>query len=577
MGKSSKNKKQNRSTHPYLKSISKSYKKGFKAVIVFSFFINLLMLAVPIYLLQVYDKIIPNNSSDTLYFLSAAVIFALITLASLELLRSTILAKLGVWFNKKLGGHLLESSISSAAKSSDSGSVNGLKDLSKLRDFTTSSAVTNLLDMPWVPLYIAILFFIHPVIGTLVLIGALILFSIAVSNEIVTRPMIENTDDSSTETIDVAASYVRNADVIKAMGMRQQLTKRWENQQEESLSLKYDVDKKRAKTISLVKLIRLLLQISVIGSAALLILAGELTSGATIATILLMRNAISPIEQSISAWRSVLNARGAFNKINKSLDQSPSLQASKSVPVSQGTLRLDGVRYRYSNAKHSLFYGINFKARPGEAIALIGPSAAGKSTLSKLLIGIKQPSSGTITLNGNDLSSFDSEALGSRIGYLPQSVELFAGTVQENIARMQRGDTEQVIRAAKLVGIHNSIATFNEGYDTEIGEDGAYLSGGQRQRLGLARAVYGTPWLVVLDEPDAHLDTEGKVALVMAIKKLKAANTIVIVITHHENIHMFVDKIFDLGKKRFISKQRGIKKSKVSNVVSIKSALKTGT
>ena len=543
----------NQSIHPYLKTIMKSYKKGFKAVIAFSFFINLLMLAVPIYLLQVYDKIIPNRSSDTLYFISIAVIFAIITLAALQLLRSTILAQLGSWFNEKLGSHLLGSSVAAAAKSSGKGSVNGLKDLAGLRDFTTSSAVTSLLDLPWVPLYIGILFFIHPVIGTLVLIGALILFSIAIMNELSTRPMIAATEESSSQTVDVAASYVRNADVIAAMGMREQLTARWEKQQQDSLALKYDVDKHRAKTTSLVKLIRLLLQIAVIGTAALLILNGELSSGATIATILLMRNAISPLERSISAWRSVLKARNAYNKINKNLQYSPQLQDKTGIQLTQGSLRVSGLRYRYSKAKHSIFHGLSFKVRPGEAIALIGPSASGKSTLSKLLIGITKPSSGTVSLNRQDIALGDKEALGSKIGYLPQAVELFAGSVRENIARMQAGDEGDVIQAAKLVGIHDAIMKFADGYNTEIGEDGAYLSGGQRQRLGLARAVYGNPWLVVLDEPDAHLDTQGKVALVMAIKKLKMAGAIVIVITHHENIHQFVDKIFDLGKKRYIS------------------------
>lgn len=557
MSSVSKNKGSKRPTHPYLRSITKSYKKGFKAVVVFSFFINLFMLAVPIYLLQVYDKIIPNNSSDTLYFLSVAVVFALVTLAALELLRSKILAKLGVWFNEKLGGHLLASSIAGASSSSQTGSVNGLKDLSKLRDFTTSSAVTSLLDLPWVPLYIAILFYIHPVIGVLVLIGAIILFLIAVANELATRPMIEETEESSNQTIDMAESYVRNADAIKSMGMRGQLISRWENKQQESLSKKYEVDKKRAKTSSLVKLIRLLLQIVVIGTAAILILKGELTSGATIATILLMRNAISPLERSITAWRSVLNARSAYGKINRSLDLSPGLQKRKTTQVSRGTLTLDGVRFRYSGSKHSLFYGVNFSLHPGEAIALVGASASGKSTLSKLLTGIIKPSSGSISLNGKDVSSYDSEVLGKHIGYLPQSVELFSGTVQENIARMNEGDVEQVVYAAKLVGIHDSITSFSEGYDTEIGENGAYLSGGQRQRIGIARAVYGNPWLVILDEPDSNLDTDGKVALVMAIRKLKAKNAIVIIITHHANIHKFVDKVFDLGKKKFISPRSG--------------------
>jgi len=553
MKKPTNKKRGQNTTHPYLSEIVKSYKKGFKAVAVFSFFINLLMLAVPIYLLQIYDKIIPNHSSDTLYFLSVAVVVALITLAILELLRNTILAKLGVWFNLKLGNHLLSSSILGASKSQESANVNALKDLSKLREFTTSSAVTSLLDLPWVPIYIAILFFVHPIIGSLVLIGALVLFSIAVYNEIKTRPAIAKIEEANSQSIDAASSCVRNADAIEAMGMRKQVVKRWEDSQQESLNLQYQIDKSRAKTISLVKLIRLMLQIAVIGTAALLILRAELTPGATIAVILLMRSAISPLERSITTWKSVLKARNAYDKINQHLMHAPTLNHSQEMPAPSGALKIYNIRYRYPKAKKSLFQGIKFQVNPGEAIALVGPTAAGKSSLSRILVGITKPSSGLVTIGGNDISLWDSDDLGEHIGYLPQTIELFSGTVRENIARMNQGDLDQVVLAAKLAGIHEVIMSFPKGYGTEIGEDGAYLSGGQRQRLALARAIYGQPKYVVLDEPDSHLDIEGKVALARVIQKLKASNAAVIVITHHQSLHKFVDKIFDLGKNKFVS------------------------
>ena len=541
-------------THPYLSEIVKSYKKGFMAVVVFSFFINLLMLAVPIYLLQIYDKIIPNRSSDTLYFLSIAVVVALITLVILELLRNTILAKLGVWFNQKLGNHLLSSSILGASKSQESANVNALKDLSKLREFTTSSAVTSLLDLPWVPVYIAILFFVHPIIGSLVLFGALVLFSIAVYNEIKTRPIIAKIEDANSQSIDAASACVRNADAIEAMGMRKQVVQRWEDSQQEALNSQYQIDKSRAKTISLVKLIRLLLQITVIGTAALLILRAELTPGATIAIILLMRSAISPLERSIGTWKSVLKARNAYDKINQHLMSSPTLNHTHEMPSPSGVLKVDNIRYRYPKAKKSLFHGIKFQVNPGEAVALIGPTAAGKSSLSRIIVGITKPSSGVVSIGGNEISLWDSDALGEHVGYLPQTIDLFSGTVRENIARMQEGDLDRVISAAKLVGIHEVIMSFPSGYGTEIGEGGAYLSGGQRQRLALARAVYGEPKYVVLDEPDSHLDVEGKVALARVIQKLKVSNAVVIVITHHQSLHHFVDKIFDLGKNKFVSK-----------------------
>ncbi len=556
-------------THPYLKEIGDSYKKGFKAVVVFSFFINLLMLAVPIYLLQIYDKIIPNHSSDTLYFITAIVLVALFTLAALELLRSTILAKLGAWFNQKLGNHLLGSSILAASKASGNSSVNALKDLSKLRDFSTSYAVTSLLDLPWVPLYIAILFFIHPIIGTMVLIGALILFGIAIINEISTREMVADTESASRSSIDLASSYVRNADTIEAMGMRKQIINRWEESQQESLDTNYLIDKKKAKTMSLVKLIRLILQITVIGTAALLILKGELSPGATIATILLMRNAVSPLEQSISAWKAVLKARIAYAKINDHLNYAPTLNNTREMPAPNGVLSIENIRFRYPGSEKPIFYGLKFYVKPGESLALIGPTATGKSTLSKILAGIMKPSSGKVRLGGHDISLWESEAFGSYVGYLPQNVELFAGTVRENIARMQQGELDRVIDAATSTGIHDVIKSFPKGYDTEIGENGAYLSGGQRQRLGLARAIYNQPKLIILDEPDAHLDVDGKVALVKTIQKLKASGAIIIVITHHKNIHKFVDYIYDLKKKRFIPKQSTSPNSRKNKIVHV--------
>lgn len=540
-------------THPYLLEIVESYKKGFKAVVVFSFFINLLMLAVPLYLLQIYDKIIPNHSSDTLYFITAIVLVALFTLATLELLRNTILAKLGAWFNLKLGNHLLGSSILAASKASGKASVNALKDLAKLRDFTTSSAITSLLDLPWVPLYIAILFFIHPAIGSMVLLGALILFTIAVVNEFSTRPMVANTEEASRTSIDLATSYVRNADVIEAMGMRKQIVQRWEEKQQTSLDTKYLIDKKKARTTSLVKLIRLILQIAVIGTAALLILNAEISPGATIATILLMRNAISPLERSIITWKSILKARIAYTKINQHLTYAPTLNPKREMPAPNGMLTVENIRFRYSGAEKPIFYGLKFTVKPGESLALIGPTASGKSTLSRILAGIAKPSSGKVRLGGHDISLWDSEALGAYIGYLPQSIELFSGTVRENIARMQQGDLTQVIQAATSAGIHDVIKSFPKGYDTEVGENGAYLSGGQRQRLALARAIYGKPKIIILDEPDAHLDVEGKVALARVIQKLKSTGAIIIVITHHKSLHKFVDKIYDMRKKRFVS------------------------
>ncbi len=553
----------NLALHPYLKEILQKYRKTIISVLVFSFFINILMLAIPLYLLQIYSRVLPNHSQDTLLLLTGMVMVALITMAALEALRSAVLTKLGSWFEGQLSEHLLSGSLNRSL-SKPSASINILRDLETLRNVLAGPALISFLDLPWTPIYMLVLFFLHPVLGFIVLAGAVVLTMLAILNEYATRDLVKASDKSQKASLSTAESYLRNAGVIQAMGLQQNLLQRWKTHHHHAMALNAETQAKAGRIRSTVKLVRLMVQLAVIGAAAWLILSGNLTAGATMAGMLLMRRAISPLETSIASWKSVLSAREAFKRINARLAYASTLTPAPAMPTPRPPLSVERVGYKHPGEQRPQFHRVSFVVQPGEVIALTGPTAAGKSTLSKLLVGIQRPSSGEIKLDGYSIAHWDAGQLGKHLGYLPQNVELFAGTIRENIARMSQGDLDKVIEAAKLAGVHELIQRFPKGYDTEIGEDGGHLSGGQKQRIALARAVYDYPCLVVLDEPDANLDDEGRAALVMAIQRLKRKGTMVVLISHQPTILKFVDRTLQLknGQLKEVGKHPKTRSSK---------------
>lgn len=554
----------------HLRNVIASTKRTLRAICVFSFVINMLVLAVPLYLLQIYDKVLPNRSTDTLLFLTGMVLIALMTFAILDALRRGILVKLGAWFEEQLGEHLLSSALERSVDKNSS-STNVLRDLTRIRNFLSGSSLLAVLDCPWSPIFIAILFVIHPLIGMLALLGGLFLFGLAYANERLTRQIVRDADDVSRQSMDNAAAFTRNADVIKVMGMQPTILKRWRAGRDTGLALSFGATKRGARLSTIAKFTRLLLQVGVICLAAWLILHGQLTPGAIIASVLLMRQAISPVERVIRSWKTVIKTRKAFNNVNRYLDNAPSLQESPLMPEPEGSLAAKRISFRLKNPSRSVFSRISFKVKPGESVALVGSTAAGKTSLARVLVGAKEPTSGRVTLGGFDLSKWRPEHLGPYIGYLPQDVELFAGTIRENIERFQDGNIEAVIEAAKLANVHEVIQDLPEGYDTEIGVSGVYLSGGQRQRIALARAVYGNPRLIILDEPDASLDSEGRAALASAVEKLKQLDAIIILITHDPSVCEFVDRVFELKDGHLSISQAKDARSEENKLVSIKS------
>ena len=531
-----------KSANPILKQALSACYSGFAAVVVFSLFINVLMLTAPLYMLQIFDRVIAARSEDTLLYLTLIAGVALLTLAALEMSRTRIMVGLGTWLDQRLSGTVLEGSIGKSVAAAGTPSIQGLRDLSTIRTFLTGSEMFPILDSPWTPIFIAAIFMMHPILGWLSLGGAIVLFGLAIANDLATRNLLRRSGGASFTALRQAESAVRNAHVIEAMGMMPNLVGRWHAKNTEMLDLQARASRRAGAITATSKFIRQCLQISVLGTGAWLMLGGEITAGIMIASSILMARALAPIEQAIGSWRSAIAARGAYERVRDQLATTRVRGAKITLPRPEGRLKVEGVTFFHPDGVAPTLGGVSFELEPGEALGLVGSTAAGKSTLAALLVGIAKPRLGHVRLDGADMADWAAEDLGRHIGYLPQDIELFAGTVRDNIARMGEADPESVISAAQLAGVHELILQLPSGYETEIGEAGAVLSGGQRQRIALARAVFGHPRFVVLDEPNASLDAAGEEALINAIAALKKRGATLVVIAHRPSILRHVDK-----------------------------------
>ncbi|MBT8149211.1 MAG: type I secretion system permease/ATPase, partial [Gammaproteobacteria bacterium] len=532
----------------FLKSCIEIQRKKIVAVIVFSLAVNLLNLTIPLYLLQIFNRVIPSQSADTLIFLTTIVIFCLLTMTLLEGTRHKVLAQLGAWLDRRLGGLVLSGSIARSVEKSRPSSAQGLRDLATIRRLFSNGAIFPILDIPWTPIFLLVLFMLHPLIGTITLLGALTLFAVAYYHDLTTRSLSARADDASTNSLRYASSVLRNSDAIQAMGMRSGVISTWDKKHARSVTLQDEFQAQNNRAASISRFIRVMMHVAVIGSAGWLVLNDALTAGALIASALLMRRAVAPVERAISTWKVVQSARSAFKNIDRRLSLAPEFENKPPLPLPSGYLSVRNVSYAYSNSSSATLQGVTMKVHPGEVVGLTGNTAAGKSTLGRLIVGLCKPDDGYIKLDGIDVSRWKSEDIGALIGYLPQSSELFAGTVEENIARMGEVDDAEVIKAARLAAVHDMILQFPQAYKTNIGEEGSFLSAGQRQRIALARAIYKSPKLLVLDEPDANLDVEGKIALASAIEIMKSRGAIIVFISHQEKVLRFADNVLRLRK-----------------------------
>ena len=519
---------------------------GFRSVALYSFFLNLLMLTAPLYMLQVFDRVITARSTETLIFLSLIALVALATLAVLEIVRGRTMIKLGSWLDRTLSGPVLGASIAGAAESAHAPSIQGLRDISTLRNFLTGPAVFPILDAPWTPIFVAVIFILHPLLGLLAVGGAVVLFALAVANDLAARRLLEESGAASIRALRQAEAAARNADVIMAMGLKGNLLGRWRHDNDKVLGLLASASARSGMLTAASKFLRMVLQIGTLGLGAWLVLENSLTAGGMIAASILLGRALAPVDQAITSWKTAVGARTAYRRIKALLASVPSNDKAMKLPVPQGALEIEGLAYVAPGAAQPLLRGLNLSLEPGESLGVIGPTAAGKTTFARLIVGTRAPMAGHVRLDGADVAQWDSDDRGKHIGYLPQDVELFGATVKENIAHMGEADAEAVVRAARLAGVHDLILRLPQGYETPIGEGGGALSGGQRQRIALARAVFGDPRLVVLDEPNANLDHQGEAALVETMLGLRRRAVTSVVIAHRPSILRNVDKILVL-------------------------------
>lgn len=521
-------------------------RRGFFAVAGFSLAINLLMLAVPIYMLQLFDRVLSSRSTETLVLLTIIVVAALAVFALLEAIRGHVMSELGTWLDRQLGPPILSGSVTLNLRGPGEPSVQGLRDLGTFRTFLTGPSMFPILDAPWMPIFVGIIFLLHPLLGWVALGGALVLFGLAVTNELVSRKPLAQASGLSIRALNQAESVVRNADAIEAMGMMPNLVKRWREKNSEMLTLQGLASVRSGRIAALSKFCRMVLQVSMLGTGAWLALEGELSPGAMIAGSILMARALAPVEQAIGSWKQMISARSAYRRMKAQLAAAPPPSETMPLPAPDGRVEAEAVTYAHPGATEPTIRSVSFALEPGETMGLIGPSASGKTTLARLVVGNIQPRVGHLRLDSMDVAEWSSEDRGRHIGYLPQDVELFAGSVRDNIARMGEAQPEAVIDAARMAGVHEMILRLPQGYDTEIGEAGAALSGGERQRIALARALYGSPKLVILDEPNASLDQAGEQALLDAIGTLKEREVTLIVIAHRPSVLRHVDKILVL-------------------------------
>jgi ATP-binding cassette, subfamily C, type I secretion system permease/ATPase len=518
-------------------------KRVFVVIALFGLCINLLMLTAPLYMMQVFDRVITSRNTDTLILLMIVATIALVTMALLEGVRTYILVRLSGWLDRKLGGSSLMTSIFANLKKGEDPNIQGLRDLNTFRSFLTGAGIFPILDAPFAPIFLGMMFLLHPVLGGLALFGAIILFICALFNEILTRKSLAEASHHSIKAMAQAEATARNADVVEAMGMMPQLMERWNKTNSEALSLQAKASDRGGIISSFSKFFRMALQIGVSSAGAWLVIAGDMTPGAMIAGSLIMGRALGPVEQAIGTWKGFISARSAYARLRDRLNETEFDQKAMPLPRPKGAIEVDSVGYVHPGSSEPVLRSVSFKINPGEIVGLIGPTASGKSTLARIIVGNIKPKSGIARLDNMDVAEWPAADRGKYVGYLPQDIELFAGTIQDNISRMQEGDPEMVIEAAKKAGVHEMILRMEKGYDTEIGDGGAALSGGQRQRIALARAIYGDPCMLVLDEPNANLDSDGENALMKAMDGLASEGMTIIVVAHRPNILRFADKI----------------------------------
>lgn len=518
-----------------------------------SFLTNLLMLAPTLYMLQVYDRVLISQNELTLLAVSLITLFLFAVMACSEWLRSKVLVRAGIQFDEHLSTRVFNASFQAYLNQSSTPPARAFADLSQVRQFLTGSGIFALFDAPWAPIYIAVTFALHPWLGILSLLFAIVQAALAWFGHRYTVAPSEEAAQAGGETTSYLQSKLRNAEVLESMGMIGNLQKRWDLQYCEWLQKHSSAQGLMHRVTAWSKFIRYSQQSLALGAGALLVIDGQLSPGAMIAANVLMSRALAPIDQLVSTWRGFSATRSAFDRLEKLLIDHPELDAALGRVAPLGAITLRGIVASAQGRPTPILDNISFAVGAGTVVVVLGPSGSGKSTLARVMVGIWPAVAGDVLLDKMPMKNWNRTELGPHLGYLPQDVELFEGTIAENIARLGELDSDKVIEAARATGMHDIILRFPKGYDTPIGEAGNLLSGGQRQRIGLARAIYGEPALIVLDEPNANLDDAGEMALLRTVRELKAKGKTVFLITHRPGAIAVADRLMVLRDGQIVA------------------------
>ena len=528
---------------------------AFLIIGMFSGVINILMLTGAFFMLQVYDRVLPSRSVPTLVALAILTGCLFLAYGILDMIRARVLARVGGTLDEALSERVYDAVVRLPLKSASQGDgLQPVRDLDAVRSFLSGQGPAALFDLPWLPIYLGIIFALHPMLGVTASVGAVVLVSLTLMTEILTRRPIKAATGFNTHRNGIAEASRRNAEVLTAMGMATRLRRQWSVANE-----RYVASNRQATDVSggfgsFSRSLRMMLQSAVLGVGAYFVIHGQATAGIIIAGSILVARALAPVDLAIANWRGFVAARQGWRRLSKVLELLPPRTSPMQLPAPRTKLSVEGASAVPPGLQKAVVNDVSFSIAAGQGLGVVGASGSGKSSLARMLVGVWQPARGRVRLDGADLSQWSSDALGPHIGYLPQDVELFAGSVAENIARFDpEAEPEAIIEAAKAAGVHDLIVSLSDGYETELGEQGQALSAGQRQRIALARALYGKPFLVVLDEPNSNLDTEGEAALTKAILGVRARGGIVIVVAHRQSALAGVDLLLVLANGRAMS------------------------
>ncbi|WP_109513428.1 type I secretion system permease/ATPase [Pseudomonas ovata] len=537
-----------RSHENNLQAALKLCKSSFLSVGFFSLFVNALMLVPTFYMIQVSGRVVPTSSTPTLIMLTLILTILMLTLGSLEWVRSRIMVRISNRLDVLLSRDVYRASFKKALNSGGmDASAQPLNDLTSLRQFLTGNGLFAFFDAPWLPIYTAVMFLFHPWFGWMTVASAIVLVVLAFLNQRYTGKALADANQQSVIANLQTTKTLRNAEVIESMGMLDTLMGRWAKRQRRVLVLQSNASDKSSVISSISRIFRLWAQSMMLAIGAYLVILHEVNPGLLMAGSLLLGRALSPIDQMIGSWKGFISARVQYERLNETMEHLNAEPQRMTLPDPEGHIQVENLVVSPPGAKSAVIRNISFVTPAGSIVGIVGPSGAGKSTLARALLGIWTPKGGTVRLDGADISSWDKELLGPHLGYLPQDIELFEGTISDNIARFGKVDPDKVVLAARMAGVHELILQQPDGYDTVIGSEGINLSGGQRQRVGLARALYGSPRLIVLDEPNSNLDDVGERALSVALQKVKETGATVFIISHRPSILSRLDRVMVLS------------------------------